>query len=156
MDGSLYDADYFTWTQQQAEALRRLSARADNAELDLDNLIEEVEGLGRSQVDAVESALFRLMEHAALAALAEADSRDQWHWGAEMAAFRLNANRAYRPSMRRLVQPSLPESWRTARYLAARKRGHDLADLPETLPFTLDQLLRDLPLEDLPRTILAS
>lgn len=103
-NGSLYDADYFTWTQQQADALRRLSVRPDNAGLDLDNLIEEVESLGRSQVDAVESAFFRLPEHAALA---EADSRDRRRWSAEMAAFRLNANRAYRSSMR---QPGLPEA----------------------------------------------
>ena len=153
MGDSLYETDFLTWTHRQAEALRRLPARADNAGLDLENLIEEVETLGRSEVDKVESALFRLMEHAALVALAESDSRDQRHWAAEMAAFRLNAGRAYRPSMRQLLVSVLPALWATARYVAARKLGHDPSVLPEALPFTLRQLLRDLPLEDLSRAL---
>ncbi len=39
---SVYDQDFYVWTEVQAELLRRRRFE----ELDLDNLIEEVEGLG--------------------------------------------------------------------------------------------------------------
>src|SRR5690242_1272461 len=54
-----YDTDFHTWTEQQAAALRegRLS------DLDRDHLAEEIEELGRREVDALESALLRVVEH---------------------------------------------------------------------------------------------
>lgn len=46
-----YNKDFYGWTQEQAELLRagRLS------EIDLANLIEEVETMGRSEKRALES-----------------------------------------------------------------------------------------------------
>jgi hypothetical protein len=146
--GTVYEADFFRWTQQQAAALRHLSPR-DNAGLDLANLIEEVEGLGRSEVDRVESALFRLLEHAALIVLAGPGHRDLPHWRGEMVAFRLNVSRAYRPSMRRLIEPALPELWRAAREAAAAKLACDAGRLPAAVPFGLADLLHALSLDQL-------
>jgi len=148
MDGRLYDTDFFTWTQEQAAALRRPSPHADSAGLDLANLIEEVETLGRSEVAKVRSALFRLMEHAALVALADTDHRDAAHRRGETVAFRADAEEDYRPSMRQLLEPRLERLWLQAREAATRKLHREPGSLPEALPFTLDGLLRDLPLDD--------
>ena len=41
----LYDEDFYVWTEAQAELLRKRQFDA----LDLDNLIEEVEALGRAE-----------------------------------------------------------------------------------------------------------
>ena len=41
----LYEADYHAWTHDQAAKLRR----GDFAHLDVNNLIEEIESLGRSE-----------------------------------------------------------------------------------------------------------
>ncbi len=150
MDGGLYDSDFLTWTQQQAAALRRLSERADNFGLDLVNLVEEVETLGRAELARVQGALFRLLEHAALVALAGPGHRDVPHWRGEMVAFRWPAAKNFRPSMRQHLEPELASLWHAARQAATRKFGRDPDALPEALPFTLDQLLRDLPLDDLP------
>ena len=43
-DGSLYDDDFYAWTQQQAELLRRGPAAANR--LDYDLIAEEIEDLG--------------------------------------------------------------------------------------------------------------
>ena len=40
-----YDKDFYSWTQEQAELLRN----GQFSELDIDNLIEEVESMGRSE-----------------------------------------------------------------------------------------------------------
>ncbi len=46
-DGSLYDEDFYAWTQQQAELLRRGPAAANR--LDYDLIAEEIEDLGLDQ-----------------------------------------------------------------------------------------------------------
>lgn len=56
---SLYDADYQLWLEY---TVAQLKAR-DFSNLDLENLIEEIEGLGRSDKRAVSSYLLRLCEH---------------------------------------------------------------------------------------------
>lgn len=55
----LYDTDFYSWTQKQAELIRagRLS------ELDLDNILEEIESMGRSDYRALQSRLGVLFMH---------------------------------------------------------------------------------------------
>lgn len=150
MDQSLYDEDFYTWTRRQAAALRALSARAPSNEVDWANLVEEVEDLGKNVVRAVQSALLRLMEHAALLALAPEDHRDRTHWLIEMEAFRNQAVDDYAPSMQRALTPKLERDWRLARRRAAAKLNEDPARLPEIRPFELAELLHALPIEELP------
>jgi hypothetical protein len=56
---TLHDTNFYTWTTQTAQLLkeRRFS------ELDLENLIEEIEDLGRSEYRALGSRLEVLLMH---------------------------------------------------------------------------------------------
>ena len=63
LERSLYQTDYYAWTKQQAAELRRLAAARANSTLDLENLAEEVESLGRSDLATVRSQLRRIIEH---------------------------------------------------------------------------------------------
>ena len=57
MSDTLYDTDVLSWSEQQAELLRR-AARGERVNgLDWPNLIEEIEAVGRSEVRAVVSLL---------------------------------------------------------------------------------------------------
>ena len=56
---SLYESDYLLWTQ---ETIAKLKAR-DFANVDLDNLIEEIESLGKSERKEIKSRLTVLLEH---------------------------------------------------------------------------------------------
>ena len=56
---SVYDQDFYVWTEEQAELLRQRRFE----ELDLDNLIEEVEGLGDAKKSAVLSNATVVIEH---------------------------------------------------------------------------------------------
>jgi hypothetical protein len=55
---TLYDADFVSWTRQQAALLR--SMPADHG-LDIGNLVDEVEGLGRSAVAELSAAIRRVL-----------------------------------------------------------------------------------------------
>jgi hypothetical protein len=56
MDEDLYETDFYTWTQRQAEHLR--AGRVGHA--DLANIAEEIESLGKSQAATLRSA-YRLI-----------------------------------------------------------------------------------------------
>jgi len=47
----LYRSDYYAWTRDQADALRRLAAERWNGPLDLANLAEEVRGAQGPEVE---------------------------------------------------------------------------------------------------------
>lgn len=59
MNKPLYDRDFYAWTQEQADAIRRRSVN----ELDWENLFEEIESLGKSQRRELESRLKVLLVH---------------------------------------------------------------------------------------------
>jgi hypothetical protein len=63
LERSLYQTDYYAWTKQEAAELRKLAAARINSTLDLENLAEEVESLGRSDLATVRSQLRRIIEH---------------------------------------------------------------------------------------------
>src|SRR5262252_9818951 len=58
-NGTRYDEDFYTWTQEQAALLREGAVQ----ELDLANLAEEIESLGKSDRRALGSHLRNLMLH---------------------------------------------------------------------------------------------
>jgi hypothetical protein len=55
----LYEEDFFAWTEVQAELLRQRQFDS----LDLDNLIDEVDGLGRAEKKDVLSNAAVVVEH---------------------------------------------------------------------------------------------
>jgi hypothetical protein len=60
---SLYDEDFFAWSQQQAKALRSAARGGSNYELDWENLAEEIDALGRSERRELASRLSLIIEH---------------------------------------------------------------------------------------------
>jgi Domain of unknown function DUF29 len=56
---TLYDQDFYAWTQQQVDLLK---AGCWN-ELDIENLIEEIESLGKQERQELENRLGVLLGH---------------------------------------------------------------------------------------------
>jgi hypothetical protein len=59
INGTLYAEDFYAWTQSQAELLRHQAW----SELDLPNLIEEIEALGKQQRQELRNRLSVLIGH---------------------------------------------------------------------------------------------
>jgi Domain of unknown function DUF29 len=136
----LYDDDILTWSEHQAELLRRLAAGEPvNEAPDWLNIIEEVADVGRNSLRACRSQLFQALLHD-LKAAAWPQSRDAPHWRSEARVARINAADAYTPSMRQRIDvPSL--------YAKALHAMPDAIDgqppLPVSniCPVTLDEML---------------
>lgn len=131
----LYDKDILAWSEQQAETLRRRAAN----ELDWDNLAEEIEDVGRSQLRAVESHLIQALLHW-LKIQAWPASRDVPHWQAEIRGHRDDAAAGYTASMAQRVEIARLYQ-RALRRLPESIDGQPPEALPATCPVTLDELL---------------
>ncbi len=133
----LYDTDFYTWTQRQAELLQE---SGDNR-LDREHLAEEVADLGRSELRACESHLLQALIH--LVKLAETtNAPSAGHCSAEAELQLDQGQKAFSPGMRQHIDPDA--LWRKAVKIANRQ----LADfgepgVPQDLPspFALDDLL---------------
>ena len=71
----LYEADFYAWSFAQAELIRQ--RRFD--ELDLENIAEEIESLGKNRRSELRRRMGRLIEHLIkLAVSRDYDPRRQW------------------------------------------------------------------------------
>jgi hypothetical protein len=145
LERSLYKTDYYAWTKQQAAALRAMAARGESPTLDLENLAEEVESLGRSDLNAVRSHARRIIEHL-LELEFSPSSPPRADWRYSVAEARDQVEDHITPSMRSDVAADLGRLFERARRNAAiglRRHGEEEAAqaLPKTCPYSLDQII---------------
>ena len=96
-DSGLYDTDILIWSDQQAAALRGLVARRDLPnELDLANVIEEIEDVGRREINAATSYV-RLILGQVVKGWADPRSRAMRHWGGRSRQLAQRASAAHDP-----------------------------------------------------------
>jgi hypothetical protein len=139
----LYDDDILLWSEQQADVIRRLgrSRRDLPNELDIENVAEEIESVGRSELAAVESFIELILSHVIRLAM-EPEAEAARHWRAEIVAFHGNMKRRFAESMRQRI--AFAELWRLAReqaIVASAQPEALSARLPESCPFRLDEIL---------------
>ncbi len=137
---SEYDSDILIWSEHQAMLLRRMAAgERVNDQVDWENVAEEIESLGRSELHAVKSHLVQALLHD-LKAEAWPSSRDVPHWRAEARGHRADARRAFAPSMRQKID--VVELYRDAlRRMPDTIDGQPPMPVPAEPSVTLDELL---------------
>jgi hypothetical protein len=138
---SLYDEDFYAWTEQQADLLRRLPPGSNS--FDAEHVAEEIEDLGRSELRTAQSLVEHIIEHfLKLEFSGLADPAE--HWRGEIVEWRLQLDK----TLTRSIAARLDLS---ARYRAAlrllRRLERDFPGLidriPPACPYTLDQIVSD-------------
>jgi Domain of unknown function DUF29 len=139
----LYEQDFYAWASEQARLLR--AGRYD--ELDLEHLIEEIEDLGGSLYRSVRSRIRTIIEH--LLKLEHSPAAEpRGLWRDTIHAQRADLEDDLTASLRRRLESELPRQYARARAAAVRslrRYGETAAAdaLPETCPYTLDQIVGD-------------
>jgi hypothetical protein len=142
-NADLYEEDFYVWTEVQADLLR---ARRFDA-LDLENLIEEIEGLGDAKKSAVLSNATVIVEH--LLKLQYSPAQDpRSGWIDSVLEHRNRLEFDLTPRLRQILQDELARVYAIARRTAERRlrvHGEDAAAaaLPATCPYTPDQITGD-------------
>ena len=135
----LYEQDYYQWLTQTAKLLKEKKF----TQLDLENLIEEIESLGKSEKRAIESNLIVVILHLLKWRYQPQKRSNSWK----------SSIREHRRRIQRLLTDSpslknyLAEIFATC-YLAAKKQASDETGLsvvafPEECPFSLTESLNE-------------
>ncbi|ACK70661.1 protein of unknown function DUF29 [Gloeothece citriformis PCC 7424] len=134
---TLYEIDANQWLE---ETIKLLKANRFN-ELDLENLIEELEALGRSEKNAVESLLEQIIRHLLLLQYWLKESEyNKSHWQAEITGFRTQLKRKLTSNLRNHLLKELPSLYQDALAYVKQKTSLEV-DFPAECPYSLEDLL---------------
>lgn len=137
---SLYETDYQLWLDETVAQLQS----HDFSNIDLENLIEEIESLGKSDKRAIASYLLRLCEHLLKMRYWESERETCFRgWVLEVNNFRSEIGLILKdsPSLRGLLDISFTSAYEKARknLLKVMPKSADL--IPEESNFTVEQAL---------------
>ena len=143
----LYDTDVVSWSERQAALLRRVAGGEHvNDLVDWPNVIEEVESVGISEINATLSQIDNVLRHR-IYLLGWPQSPSVRVWRAELREFQRQLDRHYRPSMTtggnpRVTDDVVLEAYAAAvDYCAAHMDTDPTQPLPEACPWSLADIL---------------
>jgi hypothetical protein len=141
MPDDLYERDVLAWSEQQADLLRRLARGERVNDVDWSHVVEEIEDVGLSELNAVQSFLRQMLVHL-LKIRGWPDHASVRHWREEVATFQAEAVQRFAPSMRQRID--LDRLYGLAlRQLRVADYGQAPFPWPGECRLTLDQLLAD-------------
>ncbi|MEH1854144.1 MAG: DUF29 domain-containing protein [Nostoc sp.] len=136
---NFYETDFYTWTQEQANFLRHHQWN----QLDLPNLIEEIESLGRKERQELRNRLSVLIGH--LLKWEYQPNQRSRSWLATIRVQRreiiklLNEN----PSLKSYLEEALQESYENCRDLASGETNLPLSTFPLQCLYLFEEILSD-------------
>ncbi len=141
---TLYERDFFTWTQEQAAALRSGCMDA----IDRHHLADEIEDMGRSEQRAFASRLAIIIAHLLkLRFQIERTPTNEKSWRNSVITQRRQLQRHLEknPGLKHpvLLNDILESAWDDGRDLAIRETGLDPDLFPANCCYTLAQLFDD-------------
>jgi hypothetical protein len=133
----LYDRDFNLWIITTAELLRE----GRLAELDVANLLEEIETMGRSEKSALKSNLVVVLWH--LLKWKYQPEKRSTSWELTIAEHRRRLRDAFEdsPSLKRYFNECFDQCYQDARRQAKIETKIAIAAFPKTSPFTAEHCL---------------
>ncbi len=136
----LYEIDDYLWLQEMIKILKTRNLD----ELDLDNLIKELEILGRSEFNKVRSLLKQIIIHLLLLEhWHEEYERNHRHWKGEIITFRDDLNHDLTITLKNKLILDLEEVYQVALKVVLTKTGLQKKLFSPHCPYSLEKLLSD-------------
>ena len=135
--GTAYDTDFMQWIDRTAELLRE--RKFD--QLDIENLIEEVESLGRREKNALKSNLRILLIHLLKWQYQSHKRTSSWISTIAEHRNRIQDSLEDSPRLKNYCQEVFQKSYIAARKQASRETGLDIDTFPVVCPYTVNQVL---------------
>ena len=133
----LYELDDAQWLEETVNLLKKHQFQ----QLDLDNLIEELEDLGREKKNAVASLLEQIIRHLLLLQYWTKESEyNSVHWQEEIYNFRTQLGRKITTNLRNYLEKELNSIYQDALGFVKIKTVNSVV-FPPDCPYSLEQLL---------------
>jgi hypothetical protein len=134
-----YSQDCNLWIKQTTKLLRENRWQ----EIDIEHLIEEFEGVGKSEQRGISSQLTRLLLHLLKWEYQPSRRSDSWLDSITDARFQIELAMEDSPSLKNYPLDELAQSYQRARRKAAKQTGIALSIFPEYCPYSLDFVLQE-------------
>jgi hypothetical protein len=132
-----YDNDFYSWSLEQARLLRE----GQWAQIDRENVAEEIESLGREQFKKLESALRVLLIHM-LKWDYQADRRSRsWALSIESQRVEIEHVIADNPGLKPRITEAVTRAYRRGRIEAANETGLDTMVFPDACPYSFEDIM---------------
>lgn len=132
----MHETDFFQWTRDQILYLKKQKFE----KLDIVHLIEEIESLGNSEKNAIESHLIILFIHLLKIEYQPAMRCNSWNNSVENAKFRITRLVDKNPSLKRMVADFFPDAYYSARLQASSETGLNVTAFPAKCPWEPQEL----------------
>lgn len=131
-----YETDFYGWTQQQAALLKAGMLST----VDLTNIIEEIESMGRSEKRELQSRLSVLLQH--LLKWKFQPSRQGKSWQLSIIEQRIQFIEVLdeNPSLKHYLEPILKDAYRLAVVKAAKETGLSMKSFPVECPWNWQEI----------------
>jgi uncharacterized protein DUF29 len=136
---NLYESDFYKWSLCESENLRHKRF----ALLDINNLAEEIESLGKRHRDGLESQLDRIMAHLLKHEFQPHNDENKASWLSSIRESRKRIKRIIENSgsLRKHAEDNLQKCYLNAIESASDETGMDEDEFDDKCPWTLDDLL---------------
>ena len=136
-----YDKDFYGWVNEQAELLRTGALN----QLDIENLIEEVESMGRSELSALRNRLKILIAHLLKWKYQPTYQGRSWALTIKGQRNDLKDLLDYSPSLKYKMRQNvfIKRAWKSAVIDVAKETGFDEKIFPIEPIWTLDEILSE-------------
>jgi Domain of unknown function DUF29 len=133
---TLYEQDFYSWTQQQTVLLRS----GKLAQLDVENLIEEIESLGKQERRELENRLGVLLGHL-LKWHYQPDARSKsWFYTIKEQQNKINRLLAQNPSLKPYLPEAITFGYEDGLLLVGKETPLDPSQLPQSCPFSNEDI----------------
>ncbi|MBD2532609.1 DUF29 domain-containing protein [Nostoc flagelliforme FACHB-838] len=134
-----YEADFYSWTQEQANLLRHHQWN----KLDLPNLIEEIESLGRKERQELRNRLSILIGHFLKWEYQPNQRSRSWLATIRVQRREIIKSLSENPNLKPYLEEALQESYENGRDLASGETNLPLSTFPQQFLYPFEEILSD-------------
>ena len=133
----LYETDFYSWTLQQARLIR--SGKME--ELDLDNILEELEGMGKSEHRALSSRLDVLLMLLLKWQYQPEHRSSSWQGSIKEQRFRVAKLLKENPGLKSELDAIMVDAYSIAKISAFKETGLSESSFPESCPWSFEKVM---------------
>ena len=139
---TLYDQDFYAWTQQQVELLKTGQWK----QIDIENLIEEIESLGKQQRQELRNRLEVLLGHLLKWRFQPEGRSKSWFYTIREQRQEIQRHLKENPSLKPYLPEAIEIGYEQGLNLLDRETPVDPKQLPQVCPFSEFEIF-DEPME---------